>query len=350
MNILKDNSNYRIQGRYVIQDDVLYLAYSASYIEFRFCGRKVTADLISDRIPEGEEFKAWAAVFINGAETPSGRFFLEQGCHTYVLFESDEEQEIELRLMKYSEAAFASFGVKSIDVEGSGVFAVPETKKPLIEFVGDYITCGYGIEGIAEKDVFTTAQENPWEAYACRTARLLDMDFTLISWSGNGIISHWVPDTVNTPRNDEPLMPQLYPYSALTLEQRLGKETGTLWQPEKKPDLVVVNLGTNDCSYTRCISERNDVFEVEYRRFISGIREANPDAKLICMFGMMDQRLTDQIRCAVEMLAAEGDEKLFFFHVPLQDPADGMGTDFHPSPVTHQKDAKLLAEFIKEIL
>ena len=61
------------------------------------------------------------------------------------------------------------------------------------------MTCGYGIEGVWNKDTFNTRQENPWEAYAAKTARYFDADFNCVSWSGIGIISSWTDsDTPNT--------------------------------------------------------------------------------------------------------------------------------------------------------
>lgn len=86
MNLLESNKNYRLGGRSTWQKHVLYLAYSASYIEFCCEGSsRVTAELISDGIPEGKEFTAWAAVFVNDEEQPSRRFEVQKGTNTYLL-------------------------------------------------------------------------------------------------------------------------------------------------------------------------------------------------------------------------------------------------------------------------
>lgn len=352
MNIMENEKNYRLGGRYTWQNDILYLAYSASYIEFCCEGTcKVTAELTSDGIPEGKEYTAWAAVFVNDEEQPGRRFELQMGTNTYTLYEAEQKGNVKICLMKYSEAAFSTLGVKEIYVEGGAILPPPQAPEKLIQFIGDSITCGYGIEGTVDVDVFNTTQENPWNAYACRTARLLNADFELVSWSGNGIISHYVDETVNEQRHDKPWMQELYPYNDRELEERLGKteEELTVWEDKSEPDVIVVHLGTNDGSYTRFMEERNSLFVEGYVAFLKQIRELHKKAPIICMLGVMRQELNDQVAKAVALTRQQGDSNVYFIDVPLARDRDGLGTDNHPSPRTHEKMAELLAQYIRFI-
>lgn len=349
MNILENEKNYRLGGRHTWQNGMLYLAYSASYLEFCCEGTcTVTAELISDGVPEGKEYTAWAAVFVNDEEQPSKRFELKKGTQTYTLYEADREEKVKIRLMKYSEAAFSSLGIKAIHVEDGVIHLPPQAPEKLIQFIGDSITCGYGIEGTVNVDVFNTTQENPWNAYACRTARLLNTDFELISWSGNGIISHFVDETVNEQRHDKPWMQELYPYSDRELEERIGKTEAelTVWNAEHEPDVIVVHLGTNDGSFTRFIKERNVLFVEGYVAFLKQIREQHKTAPIICMLGVMRQELNDQVARAVALTRQQGDSNVYFIDIPLARDWDGLGTDNHPSPRTQEKMAELLAQYI----
>lgn len=349
MNVLADEKNYRIGGRYTWQDGRLCLAFSASYVEFAFCGRKITAQMESDDFAEDETLKAWIAVFVNGADVPVHRFPLKKGLHRYEIFTSDAAEAATVRIMKYSENAFGMVAIANIEIEDGEILPCPKSNDRLIEFIGDSITCGYGIEGVLDKDVFTTAQENPWNAYACLTARKLGMDFELVSWSGNGIISHYVEETVNEPRLEKPLMPQLYPYADLELETRLGKTADfTVWNPKRRPDIIVIHLGTNDCSYAREIPERNEMFRRGYINFVHKLRETHPHTPIVFMLGIMDQRLNKTLGETVDQLRAEGDQNICFLDTPFQDERDGMGTDCHPSAVTHEKLAKRLCAFMEE--
>lgn len=348
MNVLEKEESYRISGRYTWQDGVLYPAYSAAFIEFAFCGTRACATMISGEFAEDELFAAQAAVFVDGEDVPRKRFPLKKGRHEYELYVSGEAKPVTIRLMKYSENAFAAMGIASIDVDGE-LLACPKPKEKALEFIGDSITCGYGIEGILDKDVFCTSQENPWEAYACKTARKLGMEFELVSWSGNGIISHYVEPDVDVPRHEKPLMPELYPFADLELDSRLHTAEPTKWMPKKLPDIEVIHLGTNDCSFAREIPERNEVFLREYKNFVRSVRAYNPTAPIICMLGVMDQRLNPTLGRAVLELRDEGMEQVFFLDCPEQLEEDGKGTDYHPSPVTHEKVASRLAEFIRSL-
>ncbi len=336
-----------VGGRHSFFDDVLYLGYSASYVDVCFSGKKLEADILSDQLPDEEHLRGWIAIFEGDNEKPIQKIELKKGKHTYTLFEEKENiDHIKIRIMKYSEAAFASVGI--VDFRTDGVFhKVIHDHKKKIEFVGDSITCGYGLEAPHELITFHTKDENPWDAYACKTARKCQMDFELISWSGNGIITHYVDPDVNELRLEKPLMPELYPYTDWELHQRLGI-VPQKWEPETKPDIVVVNLGTNDCSYTREIKERNLVFSDAYKKFLLQVRECNPDAEMIVVCGIMDVRLNEEMKQIVGELQQQ-DTKLHFIKMPVQAVEDGRGADYHPSKVTHEKVSEMLTKEIARL-
>lgn len=334
----------RISGRHSFIDDVLYLGYSASFVEFLLEGKKLEAVITSDCIPDEEHLRGRIAVFYDNEDKPAKRIELKKGSHTYTIYESRETASVKIRIMKYSEAAFASVGIEDLIVEGN-LIALPKEHKKKIEFIGDSITCGYGIEAENELITFHTKDENPWEAYACKTARKLDMDFELVSWSGNGIITHYVDPSVNEVRLDKPLMPELYPYTDRELEER-KKLPLEKWVPLEKPDIIVVNLGTNDCSFTREIGERNTLFKKEYQKFLELVRSLNPQAKIIAVCGIMDARLNQEMEEVVTSLQ-KNDSKLFYQKYPVQLAEDGRGADYHPSLITHEKVAVALSEYIK---
>jgi len=351
MNILENKSLYRVSGRATWQKEGLYLGYSAAFVEFSFRGTKVEAEFVTDRLDWEEMHRAWVAVFVNGEETPSLRFPLTKEKEQFVLYESAEAKEVTLRIMKYSEAAFNALGITSIEVEGE-VLPPPAAKQKKIEVIGDSITCGYGIEGIVDVDTFTTAQENPWNSYGCRIARALDAEFSLISWSGNGIISHYVEESVNEPRNDEALMPELYFYEDYSADFRRNKARTDYIKRDftaYQPQLVIINLGTNDGSYTRNTPARDRAFVNGYVKFLRQVREANPDANILCTIGVMATAAKDLVGEAVARVNDFGDNKVFFKEAFLQNgEVDGIGADWHPTESTQKKLAEYLVEFIRE--
>ena len=351
MNILENTAYYRLSGRTTWQEGILYLGYSASFIEFTFQGTKAEAEFVTDRLDWEEIHRAWVAVFIDGEETPQLRFPLTKGKERFVLYESTEAREVTLRIMKYSEAAFGALGIAALEADGE-ILPPPAAKNKKIEIIGDSITCGYGIEGVVDVDNFTTAQENPWNAYGCRIARALDADFSLISWSGNGIISHWVPEDVNEPRNDEALMPEMYVYEDYSADLRRNKNRTEFIKRDftgYRPQLIIINLGTNDSSYTRKIPARDRAFVNGYVKFLREVREVNPDANILCTIGLMSIDTNALVEEAVARVNAFGDKKVFFKEAFLQNgETDGIGADWHPTESTQKKFAEFLVEYIKE--
>ncbi len=349
--MLEKNNGYRLSGRYTRQDGVLYLGYSASYVEFSFHGKKAEAEFITDRLDWDENMRAWVAVFVDDMTEPVKRFPLLREKETVTLVEKAETEDTTVRIMKYSEAAFGAVGIAAIDVDGT-ILPAPAPKKKKLEVIGDSITCGYGIEGVIDVDSFKTSQENPWHAYGCLLAKKFDAEVSLVSWSGNGIISHYIDASVEEPRVDDGLMPDLYPYADFSADVRRGKagEEFIPWDfASYQPQLIVINLGTNDCSYTRRLPERNQKFMDAYTAFLVQVRKNNPDANILCTLGVMQTELNDCVPVAVQNRNNAGDTKVYFVEAPLQNAEeDGLGADSHPTERTQQKLADFLENYIRE--
>lgn len=249
-----------------------------------------------------------------------------------------------------SEAAFSFVGIEGlyIDSEEMHIKTVPKDKR--IEFIGDSITCGYGIEGVCEIDEFSTSSENCLKAYAALVANHFNADFNLISWSGIGVISNYVEEDVNEPL-DECLMPKLYKYTDLEMSKRLKLNNNEIWNNDKfSPDIVVINLGTNDTSYTRGICSRIDKFKEEYYNFINYVRSHNKDATILCILGVMGQELCESVEEVVNKYSYDNnDYNIYYKKLDLQKDEDGIGVNFHPSEKTHNKMAESIIRTIKQI-
>ena len=336
-------------GRTKREEGILYLGYSCSAIEFEFEGKKAEVILQSDYVEGDSAHRAWVAVVVNGSAEPVKRFNPHPGTHTYTLYESSEKQCVTIRLVKMSEAAFDKVGIKAIVTDNELPIKPTKEMERKIEFIGDSITCGFGVEGLNGVDLFDTMQENPWTAYAARTARMLEADYHLVSWSGIGIISSWIPESEDDPL-EEPLMPDLYQYTDKSLEQAMGFHTYEKWDTKRfTPDCIVVNLGTNDMSYTRGIKERIDVFGKAYADFLRDIRTKNPQAVILCVLGVLGQELFPEIEKQVTALQRT-DRHIYSHQLKLQLESDGIGAEGHPSLKTHIKLADDLGSKICEIM
>ncbi|MGN0642275.1 MAG: GDSL-type esterase/lipase family protein [Huintestinicola sp.] len=346
---IADSAHVRTSGRTYFKDGIRYLGYTASFIEFEFTGTYASAEIWSDMTPDMDIFRAHAAVFINGSTTPAKRIKIESEKAEYELFSSDTPQTVTIRLMKLSEAAFAKLGITKLTVCGENVRPTKPSSDRRIEFIGDSITCGYGIDGVWNKDTFSTDTENPLKGFALKTAAKCNAEYQFVSWSGIGVYSSWVDENAEKPLADW-LMPMIYPYTDRGLENILGITDHEEWDfSSYVPQVIVFNIGTNDHSFTKDIPERQEEFYKTYLGFLRLVREKNPDAYIICTYGIMGTILCDTENRAVEALRSEGDKKIEYIPLPEQLESDGIGADWHPSEISHSKMADILSKRINEV-
>ena len=342
MKISAENADIRRLGRTLMRNGTLWLGYSLTGAEFDFDGTSLSAELTTDWVNDEawkENFQPYMAVLVNGKL--SKRFAVSEGTAEYELYRSEKAEKVRIRLVKLSENAFSKVGVLSFSANGKLTATKPCSERR-IEFVGDSITCGFGIEGKSVCDNFRTSTENPLINYASLTANELGAEYQLTSWTAIGVYSNSVKDEGVTEPDNAWTMPVIYDYTDKAVDGMLGNE------PEKwdfsrfAPQLIVVNLGTNDKDFTRGIPERTAAFENCYREFIAHIREKNPQAHIICALGAMGRELLPQVENAVKVLA---DERITSLGFDVQREEDGIGSEWHPSAVTHRKMAdKLIAE------
>lgn len=359
MSVIKENLIW--YGRYTDINGIRYFNYSASGFEFCFEGKKASCFIESDSLSWNDSNKCVLGVFVkrlskdetyrresfwdNFDDNLYKKIVLKNYLNECVLFESEKEEKIVIKVLRLSEVAFAYSGFKNLVLDGRQIFpsvSNADCKNLKIEFIGDSITCGYGVEGVFEKDLFSTVLERPDLAFAFLTAKKLKAEFNLISFSGIGIISNYVQEDVNMPENSL-LMPSLWLYTDKVLSKRLSLNP-ELWDEKRfSPDVIVVNLGTNDASFVRDIDERKSQFTSSYRYFLENIHARSPFAKIVCCLGVMGQTLFEDVEKAVFLFKKDfpsADVDLLEFPVQLEE--DGIATDWHPSAKTHEKMSGLL--------
>ena len=346
-------------GRYLDHDGIRYFDYSASGFCFVMKGRRAEAVILSDSDSWNEANKAVLGVFVtDGDDTgiqaipdePALRVTLRERETRITLFESDAEKTVCVRVMKFSEAAFGYAGLKLLEIDGDLQCTANKAAPLKLEFIGDSITCGYGIEGVWEKDTFTTQQERPDKAYAFLTAKALGAEVQLCSWSGIGLISNYVdPATINLP-DTHWLMQSNWPYTDKWLSLRLGLEP-EVWDGSRyEPDVVVIHLGTNDISWVRGMEERRLEYTAQLRHLIEAVHRRSPKTKIVCCLGIMGEALNESVKEAVELFKKDFPKVCIeFLPYTQQLESDGIGADWHPSAVTHKKAANKLVAVIPNL-
>lgn len=342
-------------GRTAYHEDTqtLWFSLSGSGIEFRFKGAECGFTLVGDSAcTQGDVVAPRYAYYVDGALVSDAQLTEPEQSIT-VAGNHAEYQTV--RIVKLSESAQSALGIRDLyvqpaDGEESADLSATEPAQHLIEFIGDSITCGYGIDGVFQKDEFKTANENAEKAYAILTAKKLGADYSLVSYSGHGILSGY---TGNGTLNKSQLVPKFYAqvgHSSAVIEQR-HRMQDDIWSFAVQPDLIVINLGTNDASYTQEDAARQKEFADAYVAFLKKIREKNPDAPILCTLGIMGQTLCDAIDTAAAAYTKEtGDSNIRTMRFTPQSQADGFAVDWHPSAVTHEKASEELSAYIRDWL
>lgn len=342
-------SNVKMLGRTYNDGNILWLALSASGIEFTFQGTSVDVTVVGDNIATSgnAESQARFAVYVNGVRTLDE--IVTSAEKTYTVFSSDKTKTTTISIVKLSEAANSTMGIKNISA--TTVSGIKPTAKNdvLIEFIGDSITCGYGVDDEVKENHFSTRTEDATKGYAYKSAKALGVDYSMVSYSGYGIISGY---TTGKTANTAQLVPDQYEKFAFSYGNRGIFNVGNIaWGFQPQPDIIVINLGTNDMSYCGSDLDRWYEYIAGYKAFLAQVRAKNPNAYILCTLGLMGTTLNICVQTAVEEFSAEnGDTKISFFGLKQQLASDGYAADWHPTEKSQQKAADAIIPELRKII
>jgi lysophospholipase L1-like esterase len=265
-----------------------------------------------------------------------------------------ENAEHTLTLVKRTEAGIGWGEFLGFEFAG-GILPPPERPARRIEFIGDSITCGTGIEADnnsaeCQADGWGQPYNNARLAYGPVLARSLNAECHVSAVSGIGLLRNY------SFQHDPRPMPEVY--DLLFFEQTQSPK----WDAKRfVPDAVVLALGTND--FSPGDSEREptdaDAFAAEYVKFIKRLRADYPQAEMFCISSPMlgdhwptpaDTFATDQknaITKTVEELNAGGDSKV---HKYISLPVVGIGCGTHPNVEQQAMMASQLGAVLAPVL
>lgn len=338
-------------GRTVEINSILWCGLSGSGIGFSFVGTRASITLVGDDTTYGTqtEGQARVAVYVNDVRVKD--IMIDQPEIKVDICQASLPSEFQVRVIKLSECPMSTFGIKRVETDAvDGIHPLPE-KKLKIEFIGDSITCGFGVDTDSVEIPFQTNTEDVTRAYAYKVAEALDADYSMCAFSGYGIISGYTDTGIPS---TEQLVPLFYEKIGFSYAKPFGtvKLSKLLWNfTEFCPDLVVINLGTNDDSYCQNQKERQDEFSSRYADFLEVVHFHNPNARILCTVGTMCERIKQPVEKAVRIYQDKtGDKSISYLGLPLQLPEDGLVSCWHPTEATHNKAAALLVDEIKRIL
>ena len=345
--VYASEENVKYTGRtYYDKNNTVWLPLSGSAVEFVVNGKSAEITIKGDDgINNSRDYCPRYAVLVDGKVILDDQ--LEESEKTVTLFCGNEPRTASVKVIHLSESNHGAVGVANIKADTDAVTpVVPEFDKELsIEFIGDSITCGYGVEGEDQYEDFLTSTENFMKSYAYLTAQKLDADYSAVSYSGYGVVSGY---TSSGEKNSDALILDNYDIVAEPYDYEKK------WDHSKHEyDVIVINLGTNDSTYVSCSpDDRSAEFENSYAEFLDKLHKAHPQAYIICTLGTMScYDLFPNIENAAKTFRQNtGYDRIMCYRSAPQKEEDGIGSDWHPSEVTQKKSADVLANKIKKAL
>jgi len=251
----------------------------------------------------------------------------------------DKRKTHHIRVQKRSEGEFGRTTIHSFLIN-KGAVIQPLRSRPnrFIEFIGDSFTVGYGTDGLHRDEPFLVATENADKTYACILARYFEADYALIAHSGRGAVRNY-GDSLTSSR-----------YTMKdAMMNTLNSDTTIHYSFDRyRPDLVIINLGSNDFSTQPNPSQEE--FEGAYTAIIQKIRKTyGKNTKILCVISRLGGSVEKYINQVIENLQDPNVYATASLRGVTNNDSD-MGAAWHPGYTGHQKMAMFMIPYISTIM
>ncbi len=305
-------------GRTAMMSGQLVLANAGTGIEVSFYGTELqmTANIMTNPVA--------LVSFLDGAD--EGERLEVKRNKTFTVASGLEEGVHTVRIVKATSSQNGQANIKEFVTDGKFLRPAPNFSLS-IEFVGDSITVGAGILTTPDK-LCADNNTDATKAYAYRTAKALGADYSLVATEG--ICVKATLGVLN--------------FNMLDMYENLSSTHTMKYDFRKKFDVVVVALGTND-AYALNATYSAEQFTADYGELLALIRSKNADAKIVCIYGLMENNanIAQSIQSAV---AAAEDENISYLAVPK----GNSGGQSHPGAEDAAAQATVLTDHLKQLL
>lgn len=362
---LSDVAHVKIHGRTTGSLAPLTLFWTGSAVEFNAKGSELWVEVEVSY----DLYEPWISVVINSV--PVSRQMLTAGRYWVCVFRGMNKSVVKnVRIVKELQAMSDDPGccLQIHGVRFDGEFLPVPDRALKLEFIGDSITSGEGVIGAKAEEDWIPMWFSATDNYTAMTAEALKADYRVLSQSGWGVLTSW---DNNPNRNLPAYYGQVCGVLGGERNEALGASQGNdfdTWQP----NAVIVNLGTNDGGafyspewtdpasgqvYKQRLNEDGTVnaedlqaFETAAESFLAKLRQYNPEAHIVWVYGMLGLPMMPAIYRAVNSYAAKsGDRKVSVFQLPnITD--ESVGARSHPGKLAHEQAAKVLSAYLQEIL
>ena len=319
----------RVTGRTMTTDDGgITFDWSGVYIDIRFRGTTLYMDV-------SDTGRNYFNLFVDGEYV--GKFETQGEHRRIALFEEkDAGGEHLVRIQKATEGEQGRITVHTFETDGRFLSTKHLARPRYIEFYGDSLTCGYGSESLSGSDPFTIETENCMYSFTALSADHFDADYNMVAHSGRGVVRNYGDAR---PISDSGTMSQ-------RAWRTFDESDEPLWDfaaSPRRPDLIVVTLGTNDFSTSP--QPPADAFVEAYRKLVTDIRTAyNEEIPVLCV--VHSKYAVDLVTAAVEGLARTA---VVDISGDVYNNTTDLGASSHPNRFGHRKIARIVIERMAEL-
>ncbi|MEK5417720.1 SGNH/GDSL hydrolase family protein [Paenibacillus sp. FSL L8-0708] len=362
---LADIEHLKIHGRTTGSLSPLTLFWTGSAVELNVKSSELWLEVESDY----DVYEPWISILINSV--PVSRQMLVAGRYWICVFRGMNDRVVNnIRIVKDVQAMSGDPGcsLQIHAVKMDGKFLPVADKPHKIEFIGDSITSGEGSIGAKAEEDWIPMWFSAINNYTRMTADALNAEYRVISQSGWGVLTSWD----NNPHGN---IPDCYEQVCGLLTGAKNEAIGAfqehsfeIWQP----DVVVVNLGTNDGgafqspewkdevtgeSHKQRLNEDGTYHEDDIQAFVDAaekflmkLRKNNQHAHLVWAYGMLGIPMMPVIYRAVDVYSKKtGDKQVSVLQLPNMTD-ETIGARSHPGALAHEQAAKELTGYLKGIL
>jgi len=320
---LAGNELIRTKGRYTLQDGCLAFDWTNSGFAFCFNG---TGFILSLGVYKAD-IPAYVKIIVDGKRQ---RFAVVNGSEKLII-EGLPNRRHRVEVLKVTEGNIKLlFDEITLFGTNASLRKAPPAASKRIEFIGDSITAGYGVLGAASDPSYQTFQQDGTYSYAYLTAQKFGADGRFICNSGKGIVC-------NCEGNREDVKAGQY----CSWQTREGGECDDGWVA----DVVVINIGTNDCGGPA----PNDEFIDAAKALVAKVRARYPESKIIWMYGMMSQHYAEVLRETIREISLEDKNVHFLFVDTIFGNEEETGANGHPNVKASIRASSALCKKIQSV-
>ena len=321
---LKDQNIHWV-GR--VTDDFIF-GWGGSGLEFNISGKEFSFEMNCKLGP------AYMNVIVNGA--PQKWIRIENGTKSYSVKIDIPQAVNKISLIKSTEAHTGHFQLKSLKI--SGELKGKTTLKKKILFIGDSITCGYGNLSASHRESFKIETEDVYYTYGFVAARKMGWEFNSVAWSGKGMLRNYGKGDDEKRYKDT--LPKIF-------SRALPHKPNVKWDFSKNtPDMICINLGTNDNAGGNLSKEK---YIAAYKEFLKRLQTYYPGKPIVNLVGPLYN--TKQYQYMAEWIgeATKEFKNTHIIKLPKGRGKEDLGAAWHPNKAHHIRMGEFLGPELLKI-